>query len=697
MLRYLIFFGFLCFPFLTEAAIKNSTLLDKAEAGNFYAQLKLARNSFNGTNGVDQDKKEAFKWAYRAARNNECEGTECPDSYNFLAYLYFQDLSIEKNFEKAAHWYEKAASLGHEGACVSLAKMFAEGKGVKLDYPSAYYWYSSGVPKNVKTSDTTFRDSLKNKISPEMLIKLEQKAGRDRAILYEQIVRKAQAMLSGDGLSDQQKLNRRLWLEVTSHTYDAKGIENIIKSGANVNSNSEYERDRTLLMEAAKAGRVDVIKLLLQNGADINTTNLSGNTALDIAISHRQTEAALFLIKSGIMVDNVDDVGDKPIKSAEMLGDTKVVEILSAKSNGKKVTNLPAVASPQDTKPSEVQNKKVWDDISSTFKNGTPDEKEAAATEIKNNSGVYNPGVLIALSQFLFNQYKDDDGAFWFVAANKRANYDGLRCLAKYNVFYGSANLPYVIQAQQYFKDNPKKIGNLYSSVAAWDEKTSYEYDPKWIFKNRPNYDNIPENASCHSEARQMLYKEAIKKTFVSGNGSYSSDYKIPPPPEVEDFLGKAEKGDKQAQYDLSRAYDIATDLSMEVREREAMKWIQKSSEQKYPPAMVRMGELYFNGPSYFYRNGTGADADKPKAKAILLEAGALGYPASYFTLGQLLQQDRNNRPAVTEATAWMAFAEKMGYVDGYMEYINLEASLTDEELQKSQQLSNEFLQKYKK
>lgn len=697
MFKYLIFFSLLSFPFFSEAAIKNSTLLDKAEAGNFYAQIKLARNSFHGTNGVDQDTKEAFRWGYKAANNPQCDGMECADSYNFLAYLYYHDQSIEKNFEKAAHWYEKAASLGYDGACVSLAKMFAEGKGVQLDYPSAYYWYSRGVPKNVIISDTTFRDSLKNKISPEMLIKLEQKAEHDQTISYEQRAQKAQAMLSGEGLSEQQKLDRRLWLEVAGHTYDAKGIENLIKSGADVNNTSEYERDRTLLMEAAKAGRVDIIKLLLQNGANINETDLSGRTALNIAISHKQTEAALLLIEANIIVDNVDDLGDTPIKDAEMSGDTKVVEILLAKANGRKITKTPAAVPLQETKPSGLQNKKEPGDIILIFKNGTPDGKEAAATEIKNNAGNYNPSVLMALSRFLFNQYKDEEGAFWFVAANKRANYDGLRCLAKYNVFYGSTNLGYVIQAQQYFKDNPKKMGDLYASVAAWDEKTPYEYDPKWILKNRPNYDNIPENASCLSEARQASYKEAIKKSFVSGNGSYNSDYKIPSPPKVVDFLAKAEKGDKQAQYELSQAYDIATDLRMEVRERESMKWVQKSSEQKYLPAMVRMGELYFNGPSYFYRGGTGADANKSKAKAILLEAGALGYPAAYFTLGQLLQQDRSNRPAIIEACAWMAFAEKMGFANGYMEYLNLEASLTDEELKKSQKLHNYLLEKYKK
>jgi ankyrin repeat protein len=66
-------------------------------------------------------------------------------------------------------------------------------------------------------------------------------------------------------------------------------VRYLLAEGANVNA-SEMQ-GRTALVEAAYYGHVDVVKELLLHGADINTVSADG-TALDIAVSRKNTEAA---------------------------------------------------------------------------------------------------------------------------------------------------------------------------------------------------------------------------------------------------------------------------------------------------------------------------------------------------------------------------------------------------------------------
>ena len=54
-------------------------------------------------------------------------------------------------------------------------------------------------------------------------------------------------------------------------------------------------------MRAAEAGRVDTVRLLLQNGADPNVRTAKGETALNLARGHRHVEAEMALLASGAL------------------------------------------------------------------------------------------------------------------------------------------------------------------------------------------------------------------------------------------------------------------------------------------------------------------------------------------------------------------------------------------------------------
>lgn len=61
---------------------------------------------------------------------------------------------------------------------------------------------------------------------------------------------------------------------------DTETVKKFIEYGANVN---EKSNDMTPLMIAARYNRVDIIKLLLENGASLKTVNEKGLTALKYA------------------------------------------------------------------------------------------------------------------------------------------------------------------------------------------------------------------------------------------------------------------------------------------------------------------------------------------------------------------------------------------------------------------------------
>lgn len=70
---------------------------------------------------------------------------------------------------------------------------------------------------------------------------------------------------------------------------DINKINSILKSGkADINSKDKY--CETALMIASCKGNLEIVKLLVDNGADINIKNNNGKTALDLADSEEIKE-----------------------------------------------------------------------------------------------------------------------------------------------------------------------------------------------------------------------------------------------------------------------------------------------------------------------------------------------------------------------------------------------------------------------
>ena len=85
------------------------------------------------------------------------------------------------------------------------------------------------------------------------------------------------------------------------------------------------------LFEAAKAGDTATIQGLLDQGANVNSTNKQGETPLHAAASADQSQVAMLLIQKGANVNSTTTGGWTPLHTAARFGATKVLTLLIAK------------------------------------------------------------------------------------------------------------------------------------------------------------------------------------------------------------------------------------------------------------------------------------------------------------------------------------------------------------------------------
>jgi uncharacterized protein len=141
---------------------------------------------------------------------------------------------------------------------------------------------------------------------------------------------------------------------------DSDKVRNLLKSG--VAANTHDPEGRTALHEAAASGNVELFKLLISAGGDINAKDNHGVTpefivfhtrnnevrnamirsfpkdtsprvqqgpwTLESAISHRQPSVLEMLLKMGVNANAIDRNGDYPIDLAAQKGDPQIVQLL---------------------------------------------------------------------------------------------------------------------------------------------------------------------------------------------------------------------------------------------------------------------------------------------------------------------------------------------------------------------------------
>jgi len=104
-------------------------------------------------------------------------------------------------------------------------------------------------------------------------------------------------------------------------------VRSLLDRGAGVDQNNLWTNE-TALMEAAKAGHFDIVKLLLEEHADINARNLKGETALMAAAGEGRADIVKFLLGKGAAVLTRDHSDKTPLMWAARKGDAATVRLI---------------------------------------------------------------------------------------------------------------------------------------------------------------------------------------------------------------------------------------------------------------------------------------------------------------------------------------------------------------------------------
>jgi len=113
--------------------------------------------------------------------------------------------------------------------------------------------------------------------------------------------------------------------------YTSVGYYELVQVLLAMNANVEdrgSKGDCTPLIEAASNGFVDIVKLLLQHGANVNAQSSVGHTSLHRACSSGYDDVVELLIQHNANLEHQNENGHTPLMDAASNGHVKVAKLL---------------------------------------------------------------------------------------------------------------------------------------------------------------------------------------------------------------------------------------------------------------------------------------------------------------------------------------------------------------------------------
>ena len=114
-------------------------------------------------------------------------------------------------------------------------------------------------------------------------------------------------------------------------------LKEIIKAGADVNTKDEC--GCTALSYIAARGNADIAEFLLNAGANVNSADIFGRTPLHEAVLHGRTETAYVLIEHGADVNARENNGCSVLEFSVWHGNTDCIKILLSKGADADIKN----------------------------------------------------------------------------------------------------------------------------------------------------------------------------------------------------------------------------------------------------------------------------------------------------------------------------------------------------------------------
>lgn len=104
-------------------------------------------------------------------------------------------------------------------------------------------------------------------------------------------------------------------------------VDALLKRGADVNMISE-DRGHTPLMDAASNGNVEMTRLLLEAGADVDHTSKNGQTALILAAGNKSLDIVAILSEAGADKTRKDSLGMRAYDYALLFSQPEMIDML---------------------------------------------------------------------------------------------------------------------------------------------------------------------------------------------------------------------------------------------------------------------------------------------------------------------------------------------------------------------------------
>jgi len=101
-----------------------------------------------------------------------------------------------------------------------------------------------------------------------------------------------------------------------TETNDINIIKSLLKDN-DININIQNQLGITALMNASMIGNTEIVKFLIDSGADIESTNIYNETPILFPIAYRHTEVVQLLLEAGASLNVKDQNGNTPLNLAE--------------------------------------------------------------------------------------------------------------------------------------------------------------------------------------------------------------------------------------------------------------------------------------------------------------------------------------------------------------------------------------------
>ena len=299
----------------------NKAAMQGDSKGQFFLGAMYARK---------KNYEEALKWYRVAAEKGSLFAENC------IYYYYLQGQGVEKNFLKAKEGFEKLAEANHDLAQYYLGRMYCFGQGVNMNYKKSYEWIKMSA-SNGYMKAKNFLPFIKNLQIPIMAAAKDNSAddikhlinsGIDINAKYEQeqtALMFAARFNSSDvarflidagadvNATDEQGRTALDWASIWN---SGEVASLLIDAGACVNLSVRFEYrhgvdKKTPLMYAAINNSVDVVKILIEKGADpdvifcefgdyFNTIPSRFVSALEFAVMNDSVDVVKLFIDMGL-------------------------------------------------------------------------------------------------------------------------------------------------------------------------------------------------------------------------------------------------------------------------------------------------------------------------------------------------------------------------------------------------------------